>query len=320
MKNFLPASGRPTRVTPFLFAAVLLATVPLPAAAVQRSHPSPEVLAAVLADAIEKQDEARLRDLLGQDFRTLIPPAGQELRERFAAAWSRSHRVVADGDARALVEVGDDGWTLPVPMVKGADGWRFDTLAGVREIRARAIGRNELSAIQVALAYCDAQQEYAQMDPDRNGVADYARRLLSSPGHRDGLYWPTADGEPPSPLGPLIAQAQAEGAREGEGYHGYRYRVLTAQGKDAPGGATDYIVSGRMIGGHGLVAWPVRYGETGIMSFIVNHDGIVYQADLGEATAKRAMQMSRFDPGAGWTRVEQHSAPIVPVTASPAGR
>lgn len=309
MKNLLPASGRPSRLIPFLVAAaLLLGPVPLRAAAAQRAHPSPEVLAAVLADAIEKQDEDRLRDLLGQDFRTLIPPAGEELRERFAAAWSRSHRVVADGDGdgRALVEVGDDGWTLPVPLVKGEDGWRFDTLAGVREIRARAIGRNELSAIQVALAYCDAQQEYAQMDPDRNGVADYARRLLSSPGRRDGLYWQTADGEPPSPLGPLVAQAQAAGAREGEGYHGYRYRILTAQGSAAPGGATDYIVGGRMIGGHALVAWPVRYGETGIMTFIVNHDGVVSQADLGPATAKRAMQMGRFDPGPGWTKVEQH--------------
>lgn len=305
MKNFLPASFRATRLTPLLFAAVLLATVPLPAAAVQRSHPSPEVLAAVLADAIEKQDEARLRDLFGENFRTLIPPTGEELRQRFAAAWSRSHRVVPDGDARAVVEVGDDGWTLPVPLVKGADGWRFDTLAGVREIRARAIGRNELSAIQVALAYCDAQQEYAVMDPDGDGVTDYARRLLSSAGRRDGLYWPTANAEPPSPLGPLIAQAQAEGAREGEGYHGYRYRILTAQGSDAPGGATDYIVDGRLIGGHALVAWPVRYGETGIMSFIVNHDGVVYQADLGPATAKHAIRMSRFDPGRGWTRVER---------------
>jgi hypothetical protein len=303
---FMPERGRLTRFTPFLFAAALVAAVPLPAAAVQRAHPSPEVLAAVFADAIEKDDEARLRDLFGEDFRTLIPPAGEEIRQRFLSAWSRSHRVVADGEARALVEVGDDGWTLPVPLVKGAEGWRFDTLAGVREIRARAIGRNELSAIQVALAYCDAQQEYAEVDPDGNGVADYARRLLSSAGKRDGLYWPTPEGEPPSPFGPLVAQAYAEGAREGEGYHGYRYRILTAQGKDAPGGATDYIVGGRMIGGYALVAWPVRYGETGIMSFIVNHDGVVYQADLGPATAKRAMQMSRFDPGPGWSRAEQH--------------
>jgi hypothetical protein len=194
--------------------------------------------------------------------------------------------------------VGANGWTLPIPIVNTAQGWRFDTQATAEELRTRRIGRNELSAIQVVLAYVDAQEDYAKYDRDRNGKADYAQRLLSTPGRHDGLYWPTRPGEPESPLGSEVAKA-----KPGESYHGYMYRILTAQGKDAPGGAKSYISGGAMTGGHALVAWPAQWGDTGVMSFIVSKDGVVYEKDLGPASARIARSMTAFNPDASWAKV-----------------
>jgi hypothetical protein len=185
--------------------------------------------------------------------------------------------------------------------VKSAQGWYFNVPEGVDEMRVRRIGRNELAVIQTMLAVCDAQREYASVDHDGDGVLVYAGKLSSSPGKRDGLYWPTGGGEPPSPLGPAFL-AVGKGNTTQDGYYGYRYKLLTAQGPAAPGGAYDYVVNGRLFGGFAIVAWPVRYGDTGVKSFMVNHEGQVYEADLGPNSAARAQAMTRFDPGPGWAK------------------
>ena len=185
--------------------------------------------------------------------------------------------------------------------------WRFDTKSGEREILARRIGRNELAAIQVCLAIVDAEREYAARDPDGDGVRHYASRFVSTPAQRDGLYWPTRPDEQPSPLGPLLAAATKDGYTSADigsltPYHGYFYRIVTRQGRHAPGGAYDYRLNGRMRGGFGVIAYPARYGASGIMTFIVNHDGVVRQKNLGRNTAAIASQMTSFDPDASWKR------------------
>ncbi|MGH8680782.1 MAG: DUF2950 family protein, partial [Burkholderiales bacterium] len=190
------------------------------------------------------------------------------------------------------------------PIVKTAQGWQFDTRAGAEEMRIRRIGRNELAVEQVMLAIYDAQKDYARQDRRGDGVLQYAARFTSSPGKRDGLYWPTKAGEAPSPLGPAVAAARTAGGGGDAGYYGYRYKLLTGQGKNAPGGAYDYVANGRMIGGFAAAAWPVRYGDTGVMTFIVSHDGVVYEKDLGPETAARASAMTRFDPDSSWRKVE----------------
>jgi hypothetical protein len=301
---------RQTRSTAAIHFAALAAALALlvawtPAAfAQQKAFPSPEAAMNAFGDAVATSDEDAMKALLGTDFRELIPPAGAEVRYRFLAAWAKSHSIKPDGDAKALVAVGDDGWTLPIPIVKTAQGWRFDTRAGADEMRVRRIGRNELAAMQVVLAIFDAEKEYARLNPPGDGVLQYAARLASSPGKRDGLYWPTKVGEPLSPLGELVAAARAAGRRAGAGYHGDHVKILTGQGKSAPGGAYDYVAGGRMIGGFGVVAWPVRYGDTGVMTFIANHDGVVYEKDLGPGTAARAGAMTRFDPDSTWQKAE----------------
>jgi hypothetical protein len=305
MKTPLSQAFRPSaRRARVLFSALLLATLGFPAVAQQKSYASPEALVQAFGEAVTNRDEQGLKALLGADFRQLIPPVGADVRQRFLDAWAQSHSVIAQGDSKAVLAVGSDGWTLPVPLVKGQTGWYFDTKAGAQEIQGRRIGRNELAAIQVALAYYDAQKDYAAKDPNGDGVLDYARKFESSPGQRDGLYWPTKEGEEPSPLGPLVAQARAAGAKKGEGYHGYRYKILTAQGADAPGGVTDYVVGGRMIGGFALAAWPVKYGDTGVMTFLVNHEGVVYEKDLGPGTGQIAANLTRYNPDKTWKKAE----------------
>jgi hypothetical protein len=206
------------------------------------------------------------------------------------------------GESKAILEAGTSHWPMPVPIVKNASGWFFDTIAGAREIEIRRIGRNELAAIEATLAYFDAQKEYAgeQRVPGQGRV--FAQKLRSSAGKRDGLYWPTVFGEPPSPIGAGYAPTDRDGA-----YHGYHFRILTGQGRHASGGAYDYVNGGRMNAGFALIAWPARYGQSGIMSFIVNQDGIVYQRDLGTSTAARARATQRFDPAPGWTAVRAQS-------------
>jgi len=292
-------------VTPALAQAPAQPAAPGPAAA--SSYPSAEAAATALVDAIAGNDPAALRSVLGSDYRRVITLQDVSPTDKlnFLAAWAQSHRLVPRGDSSATLEVGTDAWPLPVPIVKGRSGWSFDTAAGADEIRARRIGRNELSAMQAALAYVEAQREYAAQDRNGDGVLEYARRLLSTPGQRDGLYWEAADGEPPSPLGPAFGRSAKDGA-----YLGYRFRILQAQGANAQGGARDYRIGGRLAAGFALVAWPARWGETGVTSFIVNHRGVVYEKNLGPRTAERAAAIQRFDPDAGWKAVDPDRALI----------
>jgi hypothetical protein len=216
---------------------------------------------------------------------------------------------VKESDTKVVLDVGKDSWPMPIPLVKNSAGWHFDTKAGQQEILNRRIGRNELSTIQVSLAIVDAEREYWQRNPESSSLPHYARRIGSTPGNRDGLYWQTTGDETPSPLGELVAEAQREGySRRGSGgqrtpYHGYYYRILTAQGPSAPGGAYDYLVRGQLIGGFALVAYPATWGVSGVMTFIVNHEGVVYQKNLGPNTAAIASAMKTFNPDSTWTKV-----------------
>ncbi len=291
-----------------LLASILLGSaLALPAPAVlaggQHSFATPEAAMEAFGTAVIDSDEAALRAMFGANFRQLIPPVGAERRYEFIEAWAKSHKIEPDGDGRARIAAGQKGWTLPIPLEKTASGWRFDMKAGMDEIAVREIGRNELSAIQVVKAYADAQREYIARDRNGDGVPEYAQKIASSAGKMDGLYWPSKANEEPSPLGRLLADAAAEKGRKPGSYHGYSYRILTAQGPDAAGGARNYIVDGRMTGGFGLVAWPTSYGRSGVMSFMINQDGQVYEKNLGPDTATQAARVKAFNPDATWRMV-----------------
>ena len=291
----------------FATVLALLAIWLPPAYASQQAFATPEAAMAAFGDAVARSDDDGMKALLGEDYRSLIPPVGAEARFRFLGAWAQSHTVQPEGRFKARIAVGNDGWTLPIPLAKTAEGWRFDTRAGVEEMRLRRIGRNERAVMQVMLAIYDAQKEYALMDRNGDGVLQYAARFPSSPGRQDGLFWPAKGGEDPSPLGPAVAQARAAGGSGEGGYYGYRYKILASQGGHAPGGAFDYVVNGRMIGGFAALAWPARYGDTGVMTFMVSHDGIVYEKDLGPDSAARARAITRFDPDPTWSKAEPGS-------------
>jgi hypothetical protein len=292
-----------------LVTALLLALLVVPAAATTpRRFASPEDGVTALVTAVKADDQKTLLDILGPEGRSLVysgdAVADHAARQRFAAAYDLAHRIVGGG-GKVILYVGQDDFALPIPLVPDGPVWRFDARAAAEEILNRRIGRNELDAIQVCLAYVDAQREYYSEDRNANGLREYAQRFTSSPGKRDGLFWETKPGENPSPLGPLVAQARAEGYGSGQKqpYHGYYYRILTAQGPDAPDGASDYLAHGHMIGGFALVAFPSQYGVSGVMTFMVNYDGIVYQKDLGPSTAATARTMTRFNPDATWKKV-----------------
>ena len=278
-----------------LFGSLAVAT----AARAQQAFATPEAAAEALVDGIARNDDAQVKTVLGPDFRRYIPAESASANDRtyFLEAWSRGHKVVATGEG-AMLEVGADGWTLPIPLAKTAAGWQFDAKAAPAEMRKRRIGRNELAAIEVARAYADAQEEYYAANPDRRAARHFAARGLSSPGKRDGLYWASLPGEAESPLGVQFAEA-----KPGRPYHGYLYRILTAQGRDAPGGAKSYVKSGLMTEGHALVAWPERYGDTGVMTFIVGRDGVVYEKNLGANTEAVARGMTTYNPDSSWAKV-----------------
>jgi len=281
-------------------ALLTVAALCVPALAqAQQAYSSPEAAAQAFHDAIARDDAGALRTVLGADWKRFVQPdeIGRSELLAFLAAWDASHKIVPKGTNTAELAVGEGGWTLPIPLVSQGGSWRFDTRAGADEMLTRRIGRNELAAMQAVLAYYDAQKEYALRDRDGDGVLSYARKFVSAPGQHDGLYWPD-DVQGQSPLGPAFG-----GIKPGEGYHGYHFRILEAQGPNAPGGAYDYVIGARMRSGFALVAWPIRYGQTGVTSFMVSHDGVLYQKDLGPRSDAEARAMRTFDPDASWAKV-----------------
>jgi hypothetical protein len=289
----------------------------------QTTFATAEAAADALFAAAKAGKTRALVRILGPGSRRLVtsgdPVADENVRRRFVSAYAEKHELV-EGEDGMVIQTGKDDWPFPVPLVDTDKGWRFDTAAGVEEVLDRRIGANELSTIQTSLAYVDAQREYHARNPEGDAPPAYAQRVASGAGKQDGLYWPTKKGEPPSPLGELFADARAEGYAPGEGkrapYHGYLYRILKAQGPNAPGGAYDYMVRGRMIGGFALVAYPAAYGRSGVMTFVVNHDGVVYEKDLGPETAKIAGEMTLFDPDESWSKVEGSALEIPTAPAS----
>lgn len=303
-----------------LIMTLLVAASPLAGAAGpakgQQAFPSPAAAAGALVEAVRSDDPMALNAVLGAKGTAWLTSgdavADRQDRARFLAAYEQRHELSEQlAGKRAVLVVGNDQWQFPAPIVQRGADWFFDSAAGLVEIANRRIGRNELDTIQTLRAIVDAQREYAGGDPDGNGLNDYARRFRSSEGKKDGLFWPTADGEPPSPLGPLVAKAAQEGYRRGaetpEGghpppYHGYRYRILTEQGVKAPGGAYSYLVSDKLLGGFAVVAYPAKYGVSGIMTFVVNHEGTVFEKNLGKNTEAVALGMRRYNPDAGWKK------------------
>lgn len=308
------------------------------AASAVYAEPSPRVFAtpqeavSALDQAVIATNRAALRQLFGPESDALVNPddvQGAQEMARFAAAFNAFNRLVPwdkptahpgeptpqyptglahESEFKMVLEVGSDYWPFPIPLVKTASGWSFDGQAGVAELLNRRIGRNELEVLSVMRACVDAQREYASRDRDRDEVLEYAQKISSSPGKTDGLYWPPELSGELSPLGPLVADAQSEGyfrePRNPEAgpqpFHGYFFKILTRQGKHAPGGKYNYVINGNMIGGFALVAWPAEYGHSGIMTFIVNQQGCVYQKDLGEKTAKIVHKLREYSLDASW--------------------
>jgi hypothetical protein len=293
------------------FIAVLISGSAQAETVKQRTFASPEEAVKAFVEAFKSNDVKALEAILGPGSRDLVssgdPVADKAVRERFLSRYGEKNRLEVT-EAKANLNVGNDDWPFAIPIVKKDALWRFDTKAGREEILARRIGENELSAIQFCLAYVDAQREYTLKDRDGDGLLEYAQKFGSDKGKKNGLYWKVAEGEEQSPLGPIAAAAQKQGyskkGKEPEPFYGYYYRILTGQGKNAPGGAYDYLVKGNMIGGFALVAYPAKYGSSGVMTFIVNHDGAVYQKDLGRNTEKTAQAMKLFNPDSTWKKVE----------------
>jgi len=317
------------RILPAITVAVALALAALPAVAAdapakqataaktraveQAWYTSPERAAKGLYDAFKSNSVKWVYSVLGPGSDKLIytgdAVADRQMSERFVAAYDSRFKIEREGDAKATLILGEQEFPFPFPLVKDSKGWKFDAAAGAEEIINRRIGENELFAIKSCLAYGDAQREYAEADRDGDGLIEYAQKFRSSEGKRDGLFWPTKENEPLSPLGPLAAQVKSEGYSAKDArpipLHGYYYRVLTSQGKDAPGGAYDYMVRGNMIGGYALAAYPARWGASGVMTFICNHDGVAYEKNLGEKTAEMASKMTQYNPDSSWKKAEQ---------------
>lgn len=267
---------------------------------------TPDEAASMLVKAISDKDGTLLGKLLGSRYKTVLPldNVDEEDVKKFLVAWEEHHALLPQGDKKMLIAVGEEKWIFPIPIIADNSGWRFDIEKGLERMRIRNIGRNELATIQAVLAYYDAQMEYAEVDRNGDGILEYAQRFISTSGSHDGLYWSVDDGETLSPLGPLLGDHTPGG-----GYHGYFFRILTAQDKHAKGGAYSYLMNDRLRVGFALIAWPVEYGETGVMSFMINHDGIIYEKDLGPDGGAIGKKMSAFDPDPGWTPVKEASSP-----------
>lgn len=293
-------------------AGLILAAGDATAALKQRTFDSPEAAAEALVKAASEDNTKEMIGLFGPGSRPLVssgdPVEDRNRREQFVKSYSEKHRFETGPDGKVILVVGNNEWPMAIPLVKSGDRWRFDTPEGKQEILCRRIGRNEMSAIQVILAIADAEREYSDRVREKTGQAEYAQTFMSKPGKADGLYWETAPGDKPSPLGPLVARATREGYTRAIGgtapYHGYLYRLLKVQGSHAQGGAFSYVVDGRMIGGFAVVAYPAVYRSSGVRTFIVNYDGIVYDKDLGKNTRKLAASMTSYDPDETWKKEE----------------
>ena len=312
----LPAIGKTLLVTLFAGASLLSASCSQPDQGSVELTLDPELGQAVFVEpedaanafflSLANDDTEMLGKVLGADYREVLPldQVDSEDVDRFITAWETFHTLLPQGDKTMLLAVGENEWTLPVPIDAGASGWYFNIEEGLERMRIRRIGRNELATLQAVLAYYDAQMEYAAQDQTGNGLLEYARHLISTPGSHDGLYWEDENGVSPSPLGPLLADKTP-----GVGYHGYFYRILDAQGEHAKGGAYSYLIGDQMRSGFAVIAWPVEYGETGVMSFMVSHAGIVFEQDLGPDSASIAEAMQAYDPGPSWIPVQEVNTP-----------
>ena len=288
--------------------AVCLLAATAAYAAGARNFASPEDAVQALVAAARANDPNAILAVLGPEAKEVVrsgdAATDKQARERFVRAYEEANKISKPNESMALLLVGKDEWIMPIPIVKDAAGWHFDVAEGREEILNRRIGRNELHAIQAVEAYVDAQKEYYLRNPQKDKLLQYAQRFVSAKGKRDGLYFPVKSGEQESPLGPLFDRLYP-GGKSGATrapYHCYYYRILKGQGPGAPGGAYSYLAQGRMIGGFALVAWPAAYGNTGIMTFIVNQDGVVYQKDLGAGTGAAVQKIAVFNPDKSWKR------------------
>ena len=283
------------------------------AAAKQKGFASAEEAVKAAMAAVKSDNNKEVLAIFGPEAKELIysgdPVEDKQRRERFIHAYDQKNSLNKEGD-KMVLSVGEKDWPFPIPLVKKGNQWFFDTKAGKEEILNRRIGENELSTIQTMLAIVDAQREYAMKDLDGDGILEYAEKFRSDAGKKDGLFWVTKEGEEPSPLGDLVAGARAEGYTKAGTkdkpmpFHGYYFRLMKAQGKNAAGGAFDYVVKGQMIGGFAVIASPAKYGNSGVMTFLVNHDGVVYQKDLGKNTEKAAKAIKKFDPDKTWVKAQ----------------
>jgi len=296
-----------------LFVAIFL-LVPLSLSAEeQRVFKSPSEAAASLFAAAKNDDIPALSAILGPDSDQLLstgdPVADKNALAGYAKQYEEMHRLAYDAEGRVIMYLGTDNWPAPIPIVQKNGGWVFDTAAGKDELIYRRIGRNEVYTMRILENLASAQEEYAKQEHD--GARQFAQYILSDPGKQNGLYWKTSEGETPSPIGPLIADAVAQGyevkvRREAPtAYHGYFYKVLTSQGKDAPGGAKNYMVDGKMTGGFAFLAWPAEYRSSGVMTFMIDEDRVLVQKDLGPKTDEIVKSMTEFNPDSSWDQVEE---------------
>jgi hypothetical protein len=298
-----------------LLASTLGAATPAALRAAEAVFATPQEALSAFAAALNSPDGQSLLALLGPEHRDELlggdPAAARQGLALLKAAAAQDLRLVAQGQDRVTIVLGRQAWPMPIPLVRSEQGWLFDTAAGLEEIVDRRIGRNELAAIELARAYADAQATYASEDRDGDEVLEYAQKLASTPGQRDGLYWPPGDDGEDSPLAAFAARAAEYLGyrREGEPYRGYQFRVLTKQGPNPPGGEYDYVINGNMIAGFALVAWPADHGNSGVMTFALSHQGKLYQKDLGPDTTAIAEAMTRYDPDASWTEVDEEALP-----------
>ena len=285
----------------------------LPAEVKQKSFGSAEEAVQAFISAGRNNNDKELSAIFGPDAKDIMfsgdKAADKQRRENFLARYDEQNKLVRDGNNTILI-IGKEDWPFPIPIVKKGKAWVFDTMKGKEEILNRRIGENELSTIKTCLAIVDAQREYAMIDRDGDNLHEYAEKFESYPGKQNGLFWQTKEGDKMSPLGELIAKAKSEGySKKGSTkpvpYHGYYFKILKGQGKNATGGAYDYVVKGNMIGGFAVVAWPAQYGNSGVMTFIANYEGVVYQKDLGKNTAKTAEAMKLFNPDKTWVKAQK---------------